>query len=319
MRGVTDADYAIRDLGGERVLSVRGVEYRTRYSERLIRLLIERKGIERAPLYFPFKETRGRHFLTPLFRRLSRLGARDLRVLEVGCSFGHVTEYLAEQPSVGSIACFDTDADFVAMVRCKVEELGLGAVRDVRHLTNEATCRLPYPDGAFDLVLAIGVIEHLPERTRRAQVDEYYRVLAPGGHIAVLDTPNRLFPLETHSIGLPFVQWLPPRLAYRYARALRRRTYGALTYEEFMADGNGWRNATFGECVPSSGVSGLQDVTEEAGYGWQFFRATAKSRMRRVALPGFAVACAALSASGRSPSLALPYLNLLFRRRAGSG
>ena len=43
-------------------------------------------------------------------------------------------------------------------------------------------------------------------------MDEYYRLLAPGGHIAILDTPNRLFPLETHSIGLPLVQWLPPRL-----------------------------------------------------------------------------------------------------------
>ena len=299
-----------------------GRDYETRYSERVVRMLVERKGARRAPLYFPFKETRGRHFLTPLFRRLSERGAHGLRVLEVGCSFGHVTEYLAEQPSVGSIACFDTDPDFVAMVRCKVEELGLGAVRDVRHLTNDATCRLPYADGVFDLVLAIGVIEHLPERTRRAQVDEYYRVLAPGGHVAVLDTPNRLFPLETHSIGLPLVQWLPPHVAYRYARTLKRRTYGALTYEEFMADGNGWRNATFGECLPSSGLgglAGLDDITEEAGYGWRFFRDTARSWTRRAALPLFAIACATLSAAGRSPSLALPYLNLLFRTRGDSG
>ena len=65
-------------------------------------MLIERKGARRAALYLPFKETRGRHFLSPLFRYLGRRGARDLTVLEVGCSFGHMTEYLDEQPEVGA-------------------------------------------------------------------------------------------------------------------------------------------------------------------------------------------------------------------------
>ena len=94
------------------------------------------------------------------------------------------------------------------------------------------------------------MIEHLPERFRRAQVDEYYRVLAPGGHIAVLDTPNRAFPLETHSVGLPLVQWLPPRsrIATRASRGPAR--FRDVTYDEFTADGTGWRNASLGDCLP---------------------------------------------------------------------
>jgi len=209
---------------------------------------------------------------------------------------------------------FDTDPAFVAITRAKVEELGLRAVREVAHFSNDATRRLPYADGAFDLVLAVGVVEHLPSRNRRAQVDEYYRVLAPGGHIAILDTPNRLFPLETHSVGLPFVQWLPPRWAYWYARAMRRGKFRAVPYDEFVADGTGWRNATLWECLPSSGWAGLEDVTEEAGYGWYFFRDTARSRTRRALLPFFTVLCGALRALGQPPSFCLPYLNLLFRK-----
>src|SRR5207253_4310696 len=180
------------------------------------------------------------HFLGPLFRYLRARGAHDLEVLEVGCSFGHMTEYLADQPEVARIHTFDTDAAFVALKRAKVAALGLGRVREVAHISNDATRRLPWADGAFDIVLAVGVVEHLPARYRRAQVDEYYRVLAPGGYIAILDTPNRWFPLETHSVGLPLVQWFPPRLAYRYARVLRRRTFGATEYAEFIADGTGW-------------------------------------------------------------------------------
>ena len=312
---MSEPPYRLVDLGDRRVLTVGGVEHATGYSERVIRMLIERKGIRRAPLYFPFKTSRGRHFLDPLFQYLRGRGARDLSVLEVGCSFGHMTEYLAEQPEVAGIVTFDTDPAFVAIVRTKVEDLGLGTVREVTLLGNDETRRLPYADGAFDLVVVTGVIEHLPVRNRRAQVDEYYRVLAPGGHIVILDTPNRLFPFETHSIGLPLVQWLPPGLAYRYARLCRPRRFRDVSIAGFTRDGTGWRNATLRDCLPSSGWAGLEDLTEEAGYGWAFFRATARSRRRRALLPLFAVLAGALRASGRAPSLALPYYNLLFRKR----
>jgi len=313
-RMTMDAPYRLVDLGDRRVLTVDGREHETAYSERVIRLLIERKGARRAPLYFPFKATRGAHFLGPLFRYLRAQGRRELRALEVGCSFGHMTEYLAEQPEIGALVTFDTDPAFAAMTRAKVEDFRLARVREVALLDGEQTERLPWADGAFDLVVVVGVIEHLPARRRRAQVDEYYRVLAPGGLIAVLDTPNRLFPLETHSVGLPLVQWLPAPAAYAYARLGRPRAFGGVRYADFVADGTGWRNATLGECLPSAGRAALRDLTEEAGYGWRFFQATARSRTRRALLPAFAAAVAIARVLGQPPSLCLPYLNVLLAR-----
>jgi SAM-dependent methyltransferase len=311
---MSEPSFHLADLGDRRVLTVDGRRHETHYSARVIRLLVERKGARRAALYLPFKESRARLFLDPLLRYLRARGARGLSVLEVGASFGHMTEYLAEQPEIGEIHCFDTDPVFVDIVRAKVEEFGLTKVKDVLLLGNDETRRLPWPDGRFELVLVVGVVEHLPARNRRAQVDEYYRVLARGGHIAILDTPNRLFPLETHSIGLPLVQWLPPRVAYAYARLVRPGTFGAVGYDIFTADGTGWRNATLADCLPSTGAADLRDVTEEAGYGWRFFRDTARSRTRRALLPIFAAAVALLRAAGRPPSLCLPYFNLLFRK-----
>jgi SAM-dependent methyltransferase len=312
---MSEPSFHLADLGDRRVLTVDGREHETRYSARVVRLLVERKGARRAPLYFPFKEERARLFLDPLLRYLRGRGARDLSVLEVGASFGHMTEYLAEQPEIAEIHCFDTDPAFVDIVRAKVEEQELRTVKEVRLFGNDETRRLPWPDARFDLVLVVGVVEHLPPRNRRAQVDEYYRVLAPGGHIAILDTPNRFFPLETHSIGLPLVQWLPSRLAYAYARLARPRKFGPVSYETFVADGTGWRNATLADCLPSGGPKGLVDVTEAAGYGWRFFRDTAGARPRRRALLRLlAGPAAALRLAGRSPSLCLPYFNLLFQK-----
>jgi SAM-dependent methyltransferase len=312
---MSEPPYRLEDLGDRRVLTVGGRDYPTSYSARLVQMLVERKGPARAHQYFAYKETRGRHFLDPLFAYLRRRGARDLSVLEVGCSFGHITEYLAEQPEVREIVTFDTDPAFAAMVRVKVEEMDLRRVRDVRLFSNEETSRLPYPGASFDIVLVLGVIEHLPVRGRRQIVDEYYRMLAPGGHIAILDTPNRLFPLETHSLGLPLVQWMPARLAFAYAKLARPGRMRGVDYAGFVMDGTGWRNASLRECLPSSGWRGLEDVTEEAGFGWAFFQSTARSRTRRRLLPAFRLVCGGLRRLGLPPSLALPYLNLLFRKR----
>jgi hypothetical protein len=110
------------------------------------------------------------------------------------------------------------------------------------------------------------------------------------------------------------VQWLPAKAAYRYARLARPRRFHDVSFEGFTQDGTGWRNATLGDCLPSSGWAGLRDRTEEAGYGWRFFRDTARSRTRRAVLPLFAVACGMLRMGGWSPSLCLPYLNLLFQK-----
>ena len=57
----------------------------------------------------------------------------------------------------------------------------------------------------------------------------------------------------------------------------------------------------------------LRDVDDPV----RFFCDTARSRIRRAVLPIFAALCAALGALKLSPSLALPYFNLVFRKREG--
>ncbi len=56
-------------------------------------------------------------------------------------------------------------------------------------------------------------------------------------------------------------------------------------------------------------------MTEEAGYGWRFFRDTARSRVRRALLPLFGAVGARSGRADRPPSLCLPYLNLLLRKQ----
>lgn len=67
-------------------------------------------------------------------------------------------------------------------------------------------CRLPFRDGAFDLVHSSAVIEHVgPAETQRRFVVELARVARRG---VFLTTPNRWYPLEFHTL-LPLAHWLP--------------------------------------------------------------------------------------------------------------
>jgi len=57
-----------------------------------------------------------------------------------------------------------------------------------RLLGDELTTRLDFPDGAFDCVSMLAVIEHL--KSPREVVCEIHRILRPGGRL-VLTTPKR--------------------------------------------------------------------------------------------------------------------------------
>ena len=65
---------------------------------------------------------------------------------------------------------------------------------------------LPFADGEFDLGFSNAVIEHVAggREGQRQFVSELCRV---SGKVFVT-TPNRLFPIDPHSL-LPFVHWLP--------------------------------------------------------------------------------------------------------------
>ena len=76
---------------------------------------------------------------------------------------------------------------------------------------------LPLPGEGFDLALVNEVLEHVPDDL--AGLREVFRVLRPGGR-AVLFSPNRLYPFETHGVywrgsgarvshAMPLVPWLP--------------------------------------------------------------------------------------------------------------
>lgn len=76
--------------------------------------------------------------------------------------------------------------------------------------------RLPFGDGAFDIVFSNAVIEHVGSRSDQAA---FARELCRVGRAFFITTPNRWFPVEHHT-GVPLLHYLPAPLH----RALLRHT-----------------------------------------------------------------------------------------------
>jgi SAM-dependent methyltransferase len=80
---------------------------------------------------------------------------------------------------------------------------------------NVALHRSPAPDklpegiGQFDFVIFSAVYEHLLPDERQILLPLIWGALKPGGVLFLNGTPHRYFPYESHTTGLPFINYLP--------------------------------------------------------------------------------------------------------------
>ena len=304
--------YTIEEKGNARVLNVEGKSYQTIYSAKVIELLISRKGLNRTLDYLRHKEKRS-YFLTPIFSYLKAQGKVNLKVLEAGCSAGQLTELLDEQDFISEICCFDVDKALIEVSNLKAKELRLNKVKNIDCLTTAQTESLPYEDNYFELILVVGVVEHLPFEARYRYVDEYYRKLKIGGLICFLNTPNRKYFFDWHTTGLPFINWLSPQNAFIYAKLFGKLK--RVSFPEFVRPGTGWRGATYYECLPQSRTIVIDDISESAGYGYSFFRKCRHSLKFRIFIKPFFKIIYLFSRLLNFPvSFFLPELNVVFKK-----
>lgn len=120
------------------------------------------------------------YFQQVLIDRL-RLDPAGLRVLDVGCGGGFVSEEFARLGS--RVVGVDPSEVSIDTARRHAAEAGLHVDYRVGHGEN-----LPVADGEFDLVIACDVLEHVSDLQR--VLVEISRSLRPGG-VFLFDTVNR--------------------------------------------------------------------------------------------------------------------------------
>lgn len=98
-----------------------------------------------------------------------------MQVLDFGCGWGRISRMFMRDVSVRDIHGIDVDPEFIAL--CK----------DLFESDNFTTCA-PMPDGSlpahtFDLVVAYSVFSHLSIPAATAWLQDFHRILKPGGFV----------------------------------------------------------------------------------------------------------------------------------------
>ena len=112
--------------------------------------------------------------------RLLPLAPPGGKLLEIGCGTGHWSEYFAGKGF--AVTGVDISERMIAVARQRNVTGGTFDVADAE--------RLPFPDGSFDVVAAITVLEFTADPTR--VVSEMTRCVKKGGGMLILGVLNRL-------------------------------------------------------------------------------------------------------------------------------
>ncbi|MGH7466954.1 MAG: class I SAM-dependent methyltransferase [Longimicrobiales bacterium] len=157
--------------------------------------------------------------------RLADVQPRD-HLLEVGCGGGHVLQQFPQARRTG----IDLSTNMLRRARLRLN----GSA----HLLRGSADRLPFADGAFQVVLCTEVLEHVPDPS--AVLRELIRVAAPGGRV-VVSIPNE-------------------RNIDRAKRMLRRTPVLARVLRTLADEGNEWHLHQFDWAMLERNLQGVARV-----------------------------------------------------------
>lgn len=137
----------------------------------------------------------------------------SLSILDISCSTGMISRLFAKH--FANVTGIDIDSKAVEYARTHNDAENLEFhVMDALNTS--------FPSNSFDVIVCNQMYEHVPDA--KQMLAEIRKLLVPGG-VCYFGATNRLKIIETHYGRLPFLSYLPKKLANLYLRILGKGDY----------------------------------------------------------------------------------------------
>ncbi len=159
---------------------------------------------------------------------------RNKRLLDFGCGSGASTMILARMFPHTEIVGIELEEKLLSIAKLRAKHYGY---KNIKLMISPNPESLPPSIGDFDFVVLSAVYEHLLPNERETVLPQIWSRLKLGGILFLNQTPYRYFPIEEHTSGLPFINYLPDKLALYYAQQFSRRKLKNQSWTELLRKG----------------------------------------------------------------------------------
>ena len=175
------------------------------------------------------------------------------RLLDFGCGSGGSSVSLSRMLPKTEIVGVELEKRLLNVAQARAEYYG---IKNVSFHVSPSPDSLPDHIGKFDFVMFSAVYEHLLPNERKPLLKLIWSALKPGGVLFLNGTPNKHFPLEMHTTGLPLINYLPDCIAHSVSRKFSKRNLENDSWEALLR--KGIRGGSISEVLKN--LSGHDDV-----------------------------------------------------------
>lgn len=158
----------------------------------------------------------------------------NARILDFGSGSGASSMILSRMFPNAEIVGIELDESLVKIAEARLKHYDYDNVEF--HISPSGN-KIPNNIGKFDFVILSAVYEHLLPEERKTVIPLVWSVIKPGGYLFMNLTPHRWFPIEHHTTGLPFLNYLPPSLALPFTRKFANRIDKTEPWETLLRRG----------------------------------------------------------------------------------
>jgi 2-polyprenyl-3-methyl-5-hydroxy-6-metoxy-1,4-benzoquinol methylase len=160
---------------------------------------------------------------------------RNKRVLDFGCGAGSSTMILSRMFPHTEIVGVELEDRLLCVAKLRSQHYKCNNVRFT--LSPPSGENLPNGLGDFDYVILSGVYEHLLPNERKTLLPKIWLHIKPGGILFINQTPHRYFPIDFHTTGLPFINYLPDKIAFQVVKRFSKKVRPEETWNTLLRRG----------------------------------------------------------------------------------